>query len=115
MEMQKNKLEIAGIGNWDNENFIKIKVNKNNEIHNIISSFMKDIGIDSYLEEIEGERKNYKDSLGGHNFFENTLYKVHVIFEKNYLYLIIKTPLKNRKNMIEKLMHYAQWVKNKKK
>ncbi len=119
----KEKLMIVGMGNWGNENFIRIKARKKSlEIPKLIDSFLLKLGFHSHFNEKEYCRKDnwiataarYKDNIGIHEFFQNRKYKLHVIFDEKYLYLIIKTTLKNRNEMVKRLMLYCKWVKPKK-
>ena len=122
MKTKKEKLLIAGMGHWNEESFIRIKADKKSKaIPKLVDSFLNELKFKSDFEQIGICKKNnymereasYKDNLENHSFFENKTYNIHVIFGEKFLYFIIKTSLKNRKKLIEKLMLYAKWIKSK--
>lgn len=117
--MKKEKLRLVGIGNWDNENFIRIKADKKSSaIPRLLDSFLIELGFKSFSEKYRyGKNDNfrkkilYKYYILEHEFFENKEYKIHLIFEEKYIYIILKTSLENREKMMDKIMKYSKWIK----
>lgn len=118
----KSKLALVGLSNWEDENYIRFRASKNNkQILKSLDLFLGELDIQSKLSCEENEetgrqiRHKYKKVIGNHHFFKSKKYKLHVVFGENRIHLIIKTDLKNRKELSKNPMKYAKWVKVEKK
>jgi len=97
---------LSIIFNDDDENYFKIKIEDSlneNHIKNLLS-LLHDLNISDNLEsESEVLSAKYKDWIGRHEFFRNDDFIFHIIFENNFLHLILKCSLQNRQKFIEAL------------
>lgn len=112
------KGKIASIANYDKVNYVGIK--KNKQTINIFQRFLRELGINAnwFFEAPDYDIKTKKETLfdydehiDTHNLFGNKDFKIHTIFSKNYLHLIIIT--KNRDKLNKALRKYFDFVKSK--
>lgn len=108
------KGKVAGIANYGDVNYIRIK--RIGDIKGIICKFLSEIDLDKHWyfdEEYDRTGKpipfKYDKLIDKHTLFENKNFKVHVIFGKNYLHMLVIT--KNREKLNKALSKYFAFVK----
>ena len=105
-----SKLKIVGIFNDDEENYFKIKVEKNEIIIKTLIKILSELNISHHLDaEPEILSAKYKEWVGRHEYFRTKEYILHLLFERDHLHIIAKCDLKNRKKFIKTLKKYADF------
>lgn len=93
------KSNIIDLFSGDSENYLKIKVaNKGGSKDiNELAEILTELKIQNYLEsEPEILSTKYSNWVGRHEFYKSKYYALHIIYEREYLYLILKCSLKKR-------------------
>lgn len=107
------KLKLTSLFNEENENYFKIKVENvsNKSYFKKLLAFVQDLQIHLHDMDLEPDR-NYKLLIGRHEFLRTKEYVLHLIFEENYLHLILKCDLEKRKDFIKILNKHCEIIKS---
>jgi len=98
------KPKISGIFNNKDENYFKIKIEdiKSEKYIHWLIRLLDDLGISHHLNaEPQILSAKYKGWIERHEFFRKRDYVIHIIFTKEYMYLIVKCSLKKRKEFLK--------------
>ena len=112
----KEKLILTGLSNWQDETYIRFHVGDNSvKTLYILDCFLSDLGITYRLFSECLEKKDkpctYGDFVTNHYFFKTRKYRLHLIFGKKSIHLIIRTPKSRIHEMLSILKNYARPLK----
>ncbi|MBU2639393.1 MAG: hypothetical protein KKG75_01660 [Nanoarchaeota archaeon] len=102
----KDLTKIVGIFNNKDENYFKIKIEdiKSERYLLWLIKLLGDLKISHHLDaEPQILSAKYKGWIERHEFFRKRGYVIHIIFTKEYLYLIVKCSLKKRQEFLKAL------------
>jgi len=95
--------KLKAIFNKDSENYFKLLADDNTimDLLSVLSALKITKGFAD-----EGNRFNntYEEWAGGHEYFSENGFSIHIIFEEKYVYLVINCNEEKRKTFIEKLI-----------
>ena len=106
-----DKIKLAGIANNNRENYFKIKIEDVKDqmyVKNIMKVF-DDLHVDHGLDDAH-EKKNYDFWIDTYWFVKSKDYVVHLIFSKEYLYIILTCDPKRREEFVNTLKKYCTWI-----
>jgi len=98
------KSTIVDIFNHGNENYFKIKIidSKSTKYIEKLTNMITALQDQNYLEsEPEVLSTKYYKWIGRHEFYKTNKYIIYIIYEKDYLHLVVKCSLKRRQQLIK--------------
>ena len=109
-------IKILAMSNHKNHNFFKFKIDSNEDESkttqylDFIIELCNQLNIKQYLDlDLEIQPLDYKYWRGTHQFVENSKFKIHILFEENYVNMIVICSFENRKKLIEILRKHCNF------